>query len=384
MCELTACFALATWYLDAFNTAGYIYPTGPAGSGKTQFLMLMCMVAHLGEFVQASGSFAAIRDASDYGAFLGFDDAENVTSNKFDPDKRNILLSGTTRGSQVTLKEPDPSGRGWVTRYVDTYAFRGFSAIRSPDNTLGSRTITIPLIRTTNKTKGDADPQDENLWPTPLKRLRGDLWQVALTHLVEMRVFERKAKLSATLTARALQPWTGVFAVAAFLDSRKEDLNLFKRMDQLSVKYQNDRAELETADISRLILRAIVYCIAPDVSEPFSIEQIIRSTTTREWLITSAQITEECRHLIEAEELDFDLELINSRRIGRAVGKLRIPKKSNGKNRGWQIHAEGLEKHLKSHALLTSAYVSDVIYHVDVNNESDPDDPKTSQPCSWR
>jgi hypothetical protein len=150
-------------------------------------------------------------------------------------------------------------------------------------------------------------------------------------------------------------------------------------MDGLSVKYQNDRTELETADISRLVLRAIVYCIVPDAAEPFSLEQMIRSASTGEWLITTTQITEKCRDLIAAEELDFDLELMNSRRIGRAIGKLRLTKKSDGKRRGWQIHAQGLEKHLKSHYLLTSPDVSDVIYPFDVNKESAPNHPETSE-----
>lgn len=396
MCEMSACFALATWSLDAFNAAGYIYPTGGAGSGKTQFLSLMCQIAYLGEFVQASGSFASIRDLSNYGAFLGFDDAENVTSKNFDPDKRNILLSGTKRGSQIPLKEPDPSGRGWVTRYVNTFAFRGFSAIRSPDNTLGSRTITVPLIRTSNKSKGDSDPLEFDLWPRDPKDLRSDIWQNALKHLVEMRSCERRAKAAAALTGRNLEAWIGVLTVAMFIDSQSEDFGLFDRMSRLSVSYQGERPELEAADLTRLLLRAMVYCIDPKASEPFDLEEIISATATREWSLTTAEITAQTQEIIKNEDLDFDLETTNSRRVGRAVGKLRIRKESNGKKRGWDIQAANLEKHLKSYSLLKltpvnnvsdvnnvnnvnasqEIYVSDVSYVTDVNKPTGEDENK--------
>lgn len=371
MCEMASCFAIATWFLEAFNAAGYIYPTGPAGSGKTQFLSLMCQIAFLGEFVQASCSFAAIRDLSNYGAFLGFDDAENVSSKNFDADKRNILLSGTKRGSQVTVKEPDPKGRGWITKYINTFAFRGFSAIRSPDPTLGSRTITVPLIRTSNKKKGDSDPLDFDLWPISPDEIRSAAWQIALKHLAEMQFFERTAKARASLTGRDLEAWTGVLAVAAFIDSKNDGFGLFDRMNSLSLSYQRSRPELEAADLTRLILRSIVYCIHAEAVEPFDLNEVM-ADNQREWRVTTAEITAKAHELISNEELDFDKETTTSRQVGTVVGKLRIPKKSNGKKRGWRIQAATIEKHLKSYSLLSreswGTDVSDVIYATDVNN----------------
>lgn len=374
MCEMAACFAIATWFIEAFNAAGYIYPTGEAGSGKTQFLSLMCQVAFLGELIQASGSFAAIRDLSNYGAFLGFDDAENVTSKNFDPDKRNILLSGTKRGSQIPLKVPSPTGRGWITVYVNTFAFRGFSAIRSPDPTLGSRTITVPLIRTSSKTKGDLDPLDFDLWPVSPENIRSSAWQIALRHLAEMRTFERMAKTKASITGRDLEAWTGVLSIALFIDSKTKGLNLFERMNELSLNYQKSRADLEGADLTRLVLRSVVLCINPAAIEPFELNELIAATSTREWSVTTAKITARAHELITAEELDFDIEGTSARRIGRVLSKLRLRSGSDGKKRGWIITADKLEKYLKAYSLQMHQQqktdVSDVNYVTDIQNSN--------------
>jgi hypothetical protein len=41
MAEMCACYALATWFLDAFNVIGFLWPSGDRGSGKTQLLTVL-------------------------------------------------------------------------------------------------------------------------------------------------------------------------------------------------------------------------------------------------------------------------------------------------------------------------------------------------------
>jgi hypothetical protein len=141
MCELVACYILATWFLDAFTVIGYLWPNGERGSGKTQLLTVIAELAYLGQVILAGGSYASLRDLADYGATLCFDDAENVMDLKRgDPDKRALLLAGNRRGSTIPVKEP-VNGRAWRTRHVQTFCPRLFSAIRLPDPVLASRSI---------------------------------------------------------------------------------------------------------------------------------------------------------------------------------------------------------------------------------------------------
>ena len=151
MAEMIATYIMATWFLDAFTVAGFLWPNGDRGSGKTQLLAIICELAYLGQLVLAGGSFAALRDMADYGATLAFDDAENLSDpRKTDPDKRTLLLAGNRRGNVVPLKEKD-GDNGWRIRFVNTFCFRLFSAIQLPDPVLASRTIVVPLIRTPDR-----------------------------------------------------------------------------------------------------------------------------------------------------------------------------------------------------------------------------------------
>ena len=149
MSEMLACFAISTWFLDAFSVAPYIWANGERGSGKTSLLFVLVRLSYLGASLSPSGSLAALRDLADYGATLGLDDAEDLTDpKKSDPDKRAILLSGNRKGITVPLKEPNPNGQGWKTREVNCFCPRIFSTIQKPDPTLSSRAIIIPVVRT--------------------------------------------------------------------------------------------------------------------------------------------------------------------------------------------------------------------------------------------
>ena len=45
MCEMVACYILATWFLDAFTVIGFLWPNGDRGSGKTQLLLIVTELA---------------------------------------------------------------------------------------------------------------------------------------------------------------------------------------------------------------------------------------------------------------------------------------------------------------------------------------------------
>jgi Bifunctional DNA primase/polymerase, N-terminal len=96
MCEFVACWTLGTYFSEAFDVMGYLWPSGERGSGKTQLLNTITAVAYLGKTVTAGSSFASMRDEAHYGATIAFDDCENVKD--MDIPKRELLLSGNTRG----------------------------------------------------------------------------------------------------------------------------------------------------------------------------------------------------------------------------------------------------------------------------------------------
>jgi len=327
MCKMVACFVLASYFLDAFEVAPYLWPNGDRGSGKTTFLHVLAELSYLGQVILAGGSYAALRDLSDYGAVLAFDDAENLAGGKrnqdrVDPDKKALLLSGNRKGSFVPLKEAaDAKGRTWRTRYVSTFCPRAFAAIQLPDPVLASRTIVVPLVPTLDKAKANSSPLDYKLWPHDRHALLDDLWLLALGCLRELRA--APLERCGNLTGRSLEPWVNILAVARWLDQHGVD-SLSGQMAALVQNYQAERPDLETFNPSVHIARALVDLAQEAIADPFT--------------VTAAQIAERVKATM-VEDGEDGLEL-SSRKVGRVLGQWRLqqqPRPGGKGQRRWLV-----------------------------------------------
>ena len=318
MVEFIACFILTTWFLDAFQVIGFLWPNGERGSGKTNLLLIVAELSYLGQVILAGGSFPSIRDMADYGSTLAFDDAESLADPKTsDPDKRALLLAGNRKGITVPLKEPDGKGK-WKTRHVDAYCPRVFSAIHLPDSVLASRSIIVPLIRTTDQTRGNQDPTDYGLWPHKRKEIIDDLWATAVGYLSEMRQYDAEVGKNTSLTGRALQPWRAVLAVAAWLDNHGVT-GILQRMDKLSQDYQKERHEFEVSDFTSLVVHALLESANSAIG---SISANNNQNPSFEFQTTD--VTNKAKGLAKKDDWDIDEDYIQPRRVGRVISKLRL------------------------------------------------------------
>ena len=103
---------------------------------------------------------------------------------------------------------------------------------------LASRTIIVPLIRTADAEKANADPCDYRLWPVPRAVIVNDLWALALAHMGDLPRYDAKIADSATLLGRNLEPWRAILAVAEWLTERGTVEGLAERMTQPAHAYQ--------------------------------------------------------------------------------------------------------------------------------------------------
>lgn len=355
MAEMVASYIMATWFLDAFKVIGFIWPNGEKGSGKTQLLTIIAELGYLGQLILAGGSYASLRDMADYGATLCFDDAENISDPKrTDPDKRTLLLAGNRKGNTVPVKEPVPGG-AWRTRYVNTFCARAFSAIRQPDPVLASRTITVPLIRTPDRYRANADPLEYSLWPHDRRALIDSLWALALLHLAELSKYESRINEVATLTGRNLEPWRALLAVALWLEDAGVT-RLYSRMERLSTGYQQERQQLESGDTTALIIRALGKCLGCDVvtsCDPCDVP--LEEVPGEKIFIRTADIEAAAKGIVETDELDIDVERLDARHIGRILGKLRFDKGNEGgtHKKGWKVSQREIARFARALGLTT-------------------------------
>jgi len=82
---------------------------------------------------------------------------------------------------------------------------------------------------------------------------------MALANLPQMPQYEQSVSERARLTGRPLQPWKSILAVAQWLDE-KGVKGLWDRMEELSWNYQKGKSDLETTDMTALVIQALCQC----------------------------------------------------------------------------------------------------------------------------
>ena len=337
MCEFSTCASMITWFSAAFTVLGYVWPTGEKGSGKTQWGTVWAMTSYLGEVLLSSTSFAAIRDLANYGGALLFDDAEIVSDPKrCDPNKRELLLAGNRRGATVMIKEPNPNG-GWATKRINAYCPRGFTAIRTPDPVLSSRTIAIPLVRTANAAKGNADPADIERWPCDHRQLVDDLWATALTLLSEARQRWAEFDHETASTGREFEPWRAIMAVARLFENHGVE-GLEGRMRELMEKFRTERPDIMGEDRTVIVIRALInHADIKDISD-------VSDIGNQEVAISASEVAEIVKNTAQVDET-LDVAWATARSVGRMLSRLRLRRdRESNKNRDrkWKISKKNL------------------------------------------
>lgn len=373
MAELGACYVMATYFLDAFSVIGYLWSNGEPGSGKTHLLHVISQMAYLGQMILAGGSYASLRDMAGYGATLCFDDAESITDSRAgDPDKQALLLAGNRKGMTVSLKVPK-GNRGWETKHIHAYCPRLFSAVKLPNDVLGSRTIVVPLIASDDPRKANSDPLDSDCWPQGVNRRRliDDLWALGLSHLSKMPVYDKRAAELTDITGRPFQPWRAIHAVALWLDESGVKA-LYERIAGLTTAYRQEHLIGGTSQINRIVLQALREMIGEQKSVIFA----------------TSELKHRVNRIAEVEGVvEPSQEYVTAGQLGKKLARFRLrkPETRNSQCRQWEITEAVLARLERGHGILTD-YPSHPTQasHVSPDGETDCDGRDTSDGCdNW-
>jgi len=123
---------------------------------------------------------------------------------------------------------------------------------------------------------------------------------------------------------------------------------LWERLERLSVRYQTERADLETDDLTVLVIRALCAWTARAILEA------IRHTgdAPSSFVVTTDEVVTFAQGL--AERNDGDPNSITHRHVGRVLGRMRLAKapRSGGQgSRRWKLTLRDLERWTQAHGL---------------------------------
>lgn len=267
------------------------------------------------------------------------------TWKRADPSKRELFLAGNRRGALIPLKEPTAHGH-WETRWVNAYCPRGFTAIRTPHDALQTRVLIIPLRRTADAKRGNADPADDATWPESPRGLQDDLWATALMLLAEAVTVWAELGSEADTVGREFELWRALMTTARLLEKHGV-AGLETRMRTVMRAYQQEKAGLLGEDRIVRVVRALI-TLMPDTMDTSDVSD----TMTSEVEVSATQIAETIK-ANDADEAETDVEAeqrlqehwATPSRIGRILSRLRIQRgreSDKKRSRKWVTTVEEL------------------------------------------
>jgi len=119
-------------------------------------------------------------------------------------------------------------------------------------------------------------------------------------------------------------------------------------MEALSLTYQKERPDLEPTDLTALTIQALCHYAI----KAMSAISVGVSAPEKNISFTTADLTEIVRTLAKDQETDIEPESINTKRVGRVLGKMRLKEKPRPGGKGprqWQLTKAELQRWLVSY-----------------------------------
>ena len=201
-----ALWGLYTWCFDAFSVCPNLMITAPEReSGKTQATELMSWMVRRPKPVSDASAAAIIRGIERDGPTLMFDEAQHFLNRKADDPIRGILLASFTRRFAYVERCVGESNE---PRAFSTFAPKVLNGrkLAGLDDMLTSRSIVIPMTRTTRRLpelRDDRDPVGEDL------RRQCARWAADNAAVLREADPDMGERMS-----RAAQVWRPLFAIA--------------------------------------------------------------------------------------------------------------------------------------------------------------------------
>lgn len=262
--EILALWCMGTYLFTLFGAYPYLHLYGLKASGKTQTMTLASKVAF--NMVLASGITAAsiFRLVQTLRCSLGVDEAEDLRLSR-DSDGRGLLRllrAGYKKGASVIKTEGD-SAKGLGPRRYNLYSPKMIATIGPVDDVLGSRCISINMLRTKDPKIGRRELSDDS---EDWAGMRHELHCFGLNHFKEIREIYNDETESDMLLNRDHELWRPLLALAKFLDQRGGGGVWGRLVDYaVSVSQEDSASALEEFEI--VLIRALESLLGRDAAQ---------------------------------------------------------------------------------------------------------------------
>jgi hypothetical protein len=262
--QILTVWCMGSYLFPLFGAYPYLHLYGLKGTGKTQTMTLASKVAF--NMVLATGITPAstFRLVQSLRCCLGLDEAEDLRLSR-DHDGRGLLRflrAGYKKGASVIKTEGD-SAEGFRPRRYDVYSPKMIATMGPVEDILGSRCISINMLRTKDPQIGRVELSDES---EDWAGMRHELYCFALNHFKEVRQIYHDEVESNMLLNRDHELWRPLFAVAKLLGQRGA-AGVWERLVEYAVRVSQEDSSIALEDFDVVLIRALESLLGRDGSQ---------------------------------------------------------------------------------------------------------------------
>jgi hypothetical protein len=262
--EILALWCMGTYLFTLFGAYPYLHLYGLKGSGKTQTMTLASKVAFNMVLASAITAASILRLVQSLRCSLGIDEAEDLRLSR-DNDGRGLLRllrAGYKKEASVIKTEGD-SAEGFRPRHYDVYSPKMIATIGPVEDVLGSRCISINMLRTTDRRIGRGELSDDR---EDWAGMRHELYCFALNHFREVRQIYQEEAESDMLLNRDHELWRPLFALAKLLDQRGAG-GVWGRLVEYAVRVSQEDSASALEDFDVVLIRALESLLGRDAAQ---------------------------------------------------------------------------------------------------------------------
>ena len=217
-------------------------------------------------------------------------------------------------------------------------SFGGYfiTSIGLPDDTLASRNVMIPLVRSGDKEKTRRKPTNPRDWEGIVdSKLRDQLWLNVAQGLADIEALKEEVYKSTDLSGRDFDIFQGLLTVALWLERKHGVQDLFSRMLKVMEAYHETKQKNLLPSMEQVVLQSLMNRLneKDDNSDILTTQTIVSYSldVLRNWDITDESLT------------SMDVQ-----KVGMLLSRLGFNKSaSHGKARSWQILRDTVEEKAK-------------------------------------
>jgi hypothetical protein len=208
---LITAWIIGTYMLPVFDAFPYMFISGTRGSGKTKILEIASRLAFNAVMTSNSTPSSLFRVIESTSATVLMDEGEMLTSRDDSLEMRLMLNAGYRRNNPVSRTNKDTHQVQWF----NVFSPKMIAAINPLDPTLRSRCLTITMVRTANKEKGNKRINDNTAnW----QGLRNSLYRYSLQCMAEVYEILNHDEEVSVLDCRQNELWLPLLAVSKHLN----------------------------------------------------------------------------------------------------------------------------------------------------------------------